>query len=398
MLDLIISSVQAIMQVMVIVFVGAMLARYDYINDEQQKWLSKLNMVFFTPCLLFANIASVVSFERLINLWPIPAFYFIFILICWIICRIVSPILNIDEYQRRFVLACSMFNNANSLPVAIMAGLAVSEAGKSLYRGSNDSQAMVAARGVSYILFFGLFSNFVRWSYGFSLLQKRSKFEEQAAIDSTPILPTENNASIYGSIQTAPSEKNNHRLLRALVKGIHSYMSPPLYAAILALLVGLCRPIKDLMYDKDAFLYASFTRAIESCGKASVPIVLVCLGAQLRTIREVQGNIPDEIRQTVKVTILIRVLLMPLCVIPVVFLFAKFGRESFDLAKDPVFIVSMMVAGCMPTSINLAQITQVNRAFQDEMLHVLFWSYGVACIPLCTFVVFAALYIVEYLA
>lgn len=29
------------MQVMVIVFVGAMLARYDYINDEQQKVVNK---------------------------------------------------------------------------------------------------------------------------------------------------------------------------------------------------------------------------------------------------------------------------------------------------------------------------------------------------------------------
>lgn len=39
-----------------------------------------------------------------------------------------------------------MFCNTNSLPVAIISSLAVSEAGKTLFWGSNDSQDMVSAR------------------------------------------------------------------------------------------------------------------------------------------------------------------------------------------------------------------------------------------------------------
>ncbi|KAI9281890.1 membrane transport protein-domain-containing protein [Sporodiniella umbellata] len=354
-------------------------------------------MVFFTPCLLFANIASVVSLERLISLWPIPAFYLTFIFICWVICRAVSPLFNVDPYQRRFVLACSMFNNANSLPVAIMAGLAVSEAGKSLYRQSSDTQAIIAARGISYVLFFGLFSNFVRWSYGFSLLQRRSKLQEHTLDESTSILPitSQDESSKYGSTQSLLAGRRTYAVWCRTLENIQGYMSPPLYAAILALLVGLCSPIKDLMYNKNAFLYASFTRAIESCGKASVPVVLVCLGAQLRMIRKTQEKASDEIRKIVRVTLLVRIVLVPLCIIPIVYLFAKLGQDSLDLAKDPVFIVAMVIVGCMPTSINLAQISQANRAFKDEMLHVLFWTYGVACIPLCTLVVFSALYIVH---
>lgn len=254
---------------------------------------------------------------------------------------------------------------------------------------------LTSTRGVSYILFFGLFSNFFRWSFGFNLLRKESKDEEEVVADYTSIISHVDSATLtsYGSIRT--SEKDSSPLFRKAMKYIQGFMSPPLYAAILAFLVGLCNPLKSILYNKDSFFYVSFTHAIESCGKASVPIVLICLGAQLKTIRQVQGTISNKVQQTVKATLLIRVFLVPLCIIPIIY---AFSRLKLDLAKDPVFIVSMVIAGCMPTSINLAQITQANRAFQDEMLHVLFWSYGVACIPLCTFIVFAALYIVKELA
>jgi predicted permease len=53
---------------------------------------------------------------------------------------------GIDKYYKRFILACVMFCNTNSLPVAIISSLAVSEAGKTLYWGSDDNQDMVSAR------------------------------------------------------------------------------------------------------------------------------------------------------------------------------------------------------------------------------------------------------------
>ena len=43
-------------------------------------------------------------------------------------------------------MGCVMFCNANSLPVAIIASLAVSEAGKTLYWGPDDTQKMASAR------------------------------------------------------------------------------------------------------------------------------------------------------------------------------------------------------------------------------------------------------------
>lgn len=288
-------------------------------------------------------------------------------------------------------------------------------------------------------MFFGLFCNILRWSYGYNLLQQKIEDDDTIVIDYTPST-YENSIGEYGSnanneasrrsssatvsevdynmdedpfkcavpalidettgllTSARPEEKSiSSRFLNILVI-IDKVMSPPLYAALLALVVGLSPPIKHVLYDRDSFFYASLTKAIESCGKASVPIVLVCLGAQLKSIRDTQQtNTTPKSSKPISVSIFVRMFLTPLCVLPIVFAFAVFGSRWSALATDPMFIVSMIVVGCTPTAINLSQITQVSGVFEEEMLNVLFWSYGVICIPVCTFVVFLALIMVGHM-
>ncbi|OBZ90791.1 putative transporter C5D6.04 [Choanephora cucurbitarum] len=428
MLELILASLQvdyafvvafciSIIQVMVIVFIGAVLSKLGYMDNDKQKWLSKLNLTFFTPCLLFSNIASVISVERLIDFWSIPVFYVLFVSISWTLSYIACSLFRVENHHKRFVSACVMFSNANSLPVAIIASLAVSEAGKKLYWDSDDSQSSISARGISYVLFFGLFGNILRWSYGYNLLQQKNEEEDNSSVetlrnsqDEESALSERFNRQCYGS--TSSSSSGSHdtmvsdhsaklsdasvslksRLLK-LLQSIQQCMSPPLYAALLALFVGLIPSVKHVFYK--GFLHQSFTRAIDSCGKVSVPLVLVCLGAQLKHIQETQPSQDKRYRKPVFLSIFVRMILVPLCVLPLVFSFHKWGGVFSKLAEDPIFIVSMVIVGCTPTAINLAQITQVNGAFEQEMLSVLFWSYGIFCIPICTLVVFLALWMVS---
>lgn len=53
---------------------------------------------------------------------------------------------GLSPQYRRFVLACSVFGNTNSMPIAIITSLAVSEAGQILFWDADDSQEFVAAR------------------------------------------------------------------------------------------------------------------------------------------------------------------------------------------------------------------------------------------------------------
>ncbi|KAI8975259.1 dynein light chain 1, cytoplasmic [Mycotypha africana] len=429
-------NIYAILQVMVVVAFGCILAKLGYFSNDKQKWLSKLNMIFFTPCLLFSNIASIISFEKLLAFWPIPCFYLIYAILNYISSQTVSRLAGLSPAYRRFVMACVMFTNSNSLPIAVISSLAVSEAVDILRWGPNDTSETIAARGISYTLFFAIFGNLIRWSYGYQLLQRHHD-DDVLTIRNDEEEPIQHLSSTYqsfnqhpdhpssGASSTASSEeylssdlvhrdglpprqpssvtitvaadestKHELSLLRILIRKIHGFMSPPLYAASLALIVGLS-PLKPILYDKQSFLYPSFTKAIESCGKAAVPLILSCLGAQLVAISESQKPASPEMKRPVAIAIAVRMALMPFLVLPTVILFVLYGSAWSTLASDPVFITMMIVLGCTPTAINLVQITQVNNIFEEEMLRMLFWSYGVFCVPLCTFTVFLALNIVD---
>lgn len=91
-------------------------------------------------------MASVISLEIFLAFWPIPLFFLCFAGLSWISAQVVSRVLGISEAYRRFVTACVMFSNTNSLPIAIMTSLAVSEAGKLLYWKADDRRDDVAAR------------------------------------------------------------------------------------------------------------------------------------------------------------------------------------------------------------------------------------------------------------
>lgn len=197
--------------------------------------------------------------------------------------------------------------------------------------------------------------------------------------------------------QQSPNDNDKSILsfIKKVCKKIHSVMTPPLYAAFLALIVGLS-PLKPLLYDKQSFLYPSFTKAIESCGKAAVPIILSCLGAQLASISESSHTSP-KIKKPVTLAVFIRMVMTPFFVIPIIVLFVKYGTPYSLLATDPTFITMMIILGCTPTAINLVQITQCNGIFEEEMLRMLFVSYGVVCVPIVTILVFLALFVVDTL-
>jgi hypothetical protein len=218
-------------------------------------------------------------------------------------------------------------------------------------------------------------------------------FSENSPLLSFPSLPTE-----YVEEHSPTSHFAKYPGGKMVISGyrrISKYMSPPLWAALAALFVGLT-PLKPILFDKHRFLYPSLTKAIESCGSVAVPIILVCLGAQLSSFSLHHRCSSSEMKKPIAASVCIRMFLMPFFVIPLTTLFIAYGEGVSSLASDPVFAVVMIMIGCSPTAINLVQMTQVYpNFFEEEMLRVLFWSYGVICTPIMTMVVLLALEVVQ---
>ncbi|KAF9914384.1 hypothetical protein BX616_008419 [Lobosporangium transversale] len=328
---------EAVSQVLIVVACGVILSRNGYLSQPAQKAISKVNLYFMTPCLMFTKIASTISWTQFKAYWPIPVFYCLFSSISWLVAKIGSRLLGFSKDEEKFVIASVLFSNTNSLPMALMQSLAFSAAGEHLLRDENDTKADVAARGISYILFYAIFGNLVRWSYGFSLLVPRDKTKEEETdyneqlppsvvinVDpstsrrtdatastlhpsyngagpddpaATPTLQTFKPAPINTSYlhptyanSSAPSPALSVKsatksvLMRAtstVNERLRQVLTPPLTTALIALFIGLVPALHHLFMSPQSVVYRFLIRPIESCGDAAIPMILLCLGAQV---------------------------------------------------------------------------------------------------------------------
>ncbi|KAG0011567.1 hypothetical protein BGZ80_000593 [Entomortierella chlamydospora] len=259
--------------------------------------------------------------------------------------------------------------------MALIQSLAMSAAGSRLLRDGNDTMEQVAARGISYILFYAIFGNLVRWSYGFSLLVPKDA-EEQTVVQENqvteyireqtqpadgvlvnvdepqPILPEHvaaassassmrtlgdesdeadeeepisghDHSNFFRSAHKSKSQKlsthmqqlspsavrptrefqtllssyqrrrrnsrHRRRSARSLIKQkastafdrIRQVLTPPLLTAIIALVIGLIPALHKFFMGHDSKFYSFIIHPIENCGAAAIPMILLCLGAQV---------------------------------------------------------------------------------------------------------------------
>lgn len=349
------AAAEAVSQVLVVVACGVILSRTGYLSQSAQKSISKVNLYFMTPCLLFTKIASTINWTQFKAFWPIPVFYLLFTTLSWVVARVGSRLFGFSKDEEKFVIASIVFSNTNSLPMALLQSLAFSAAGDRLLRDADDTREAVAARGISYILFYAIFGNLVRWSYGFTLLVPKDKEEEeQEETEEYDALPPAAPSVLINvdmpsgsrrsdaSVLTLPSTYRNsqshtqttdesfqgpleHTPLRKPAKQqadpaylhplslpqslsrsnparspaasisesillqraqtayerISQVLTPPLLTALLALVVGLVPALHQLFMSPSSTFYRFFVRPIEGCGAAAIPMILLCLGAQV---------------------------------------------------------------------------------------------------------------------
>lgn len=143
-------------------------------------------------------------------------------------------------------------------------------------------------RGISYILFYAIFANLVRWSYGFDLLVPRNANSSSAALEDenqTLIIGLNNSTLSPGAIwETSRSCRGTRTWLKKAVSTVHSrvreILTPPLLTALVALVIGIVPALHRLFTSPSSRVYSFLIHPIENCGAAAIPMILLCLGAQ----------------------------------------------------------------------------------------------------------------------
>ncbi|CAO3677677.1 unnamed protein product [Umbelopsis ramanniana] len=361
-------------------------------------------------------MAPSVNPEKILELWIIPVLYVTFAIISYGVAVAIARVARLRRMDRNFLVASTMFSNTNSMPIAVITGIISSQAVQYLYLNEADNKENVMARSVSYIVLFGLFGNILRWSYGYSLLrgeeipfsvdesirknQQLTKDNVATSLDDTEILATDvdfalpptETTYLLGTKEIPQAKIKRFSQLRIIGKTIANSMTRPLSAALLALIVGFIPSLQQLLFAKDSFIYGSIIVGLENCGSASVPLVLICLGAQLSAMSFERED--DESKNVVTLAVIARMVVSPLISIALVTAIHYYCQDFIGIAADPAFYVVLGLLSAMPTAISLTQIAQGGHS-ENLLIRTLFWGYGILCLPFCMFILLVLLTILD---
>ncbi|TFK18760.1 endoplasmic reticulum protein [Coprinopsis marcescibilis] len=213
-----------------------------------------------------------------------------------------------------------------------------------------------------------------------------------------------------------------HRILRYVRKSwlsFYDFMTVPLWAALLSLIVACIQPLQHAL----TYHLIPVNGAINTAGKCSVPLTLVVLGAyfypepstdegpkltwrqKLKAFfsRDSGSDTAPQVKETTKpgetktvfLAVAARMLVTPIVVMPLVVLATKY--DFHRVFEDPVFVVCNIILLASPPALTLAQITQAvsGDAFERLISRTIFWSYCVCTPPITILYVVIGLFLAK---
>lgn len=177
--NLVILVFSAVLEVVCVSLPGYIVARLGHFDADKQKFLANLNVMLFTPCLIFTKLASQLNADKLVELAVIPVIFIVQTLVSWIVSVVVSKLFRFNTRASNFVTAMGVFGNSNSLPISLVLSLSQTLKGLHWDRIPGDNDDEVGARGILYLLIFQQLGQLVRWSWGYHvLLAPKDKYPE----------------------------------------------------------------------------------------------------------------------------------------------------------------------------------------------------------------------------
>ncbi|KAF7553020.1 hypothetical protein G7046_g7231 [Stylonectria norvegica] len=176
---------EAVLEVVCVSLPGYIVARLGHFDADKQKFLANLNVMLFTPCLIFTKLASQLNAEKLSDLAIIPVIFIVQTLVSWLVSVGVGKAFRLNQRAANFVTAMGVFGNSNSLPISLVLSLSQTLKGLHWDKVPGDNDDEVGARGILYLLIFQQLGQLVRWSWGYHVLlapkEKYPEYQQQIA-------------------------------------------------------------------------------------------------------------------------------------------------------------------------------------------------------------------------
>ncbi|KAK1926685.1 auxin efflux carrier [Papiliotrema laurentii] len=165
---LLLTVFQSIAEVFLLCLAGYILAYAGITDKATQRKLNVINVSLFTPALLFSKVAFSLTPAKLKEMWIIPLGFVIVSGLSALVAWVMAKIFRLKKSQTAFAICASMFQNSNSLPIALIQSLVVEVPG--LKWGKDDSKDQMLGRALTYLVLYSTLGMMLRWSWGVKLL------------------------------------------------------------------------------------------------------------------------------------------------------------------------------------------------------------------------------------
>lgn len=266
-LNLVRATLGSIFQVILLCAVGYFLARRGILDKRTQSKLNKLNVSILTPSLLFTKVAFSLTPERFAELLIVPIGFVLVTAASAAAAYIMSWALSLPRGQRRFVIACAVSPNSNTLPVALMQSL-VENVPEMRWRQNgidDDTSDSMLGRSLTYLIMYSTIGLVLRWSVVANLLSRvRSIDDDPTEVQSRPPRRPYESWSAWFI----------HGVCIDTTRRVLGVMTVPLWAALLSFVVALVPPLQHLLESIEPL-----KGALKQAGQCSIPLTILVLGA-----------------------------------------------------------------------------------------------------------------------
>ncbi|MHA2219319.1 MAG: AEC family transporter, partial [Candidatus Hodarchaeales archaeon] len=137
----------------IVLFIGGLARHKKILDKDSTRALANLVLVVTLPFLYFYSLATKFTSSLLMNIWILPIFAIVLILLAYVIARIFSRFVRLDPSEKATFIYLSTFTNCGFLAIPI-------------------ANALYGSEGIIRIVFFNVGFNLLYWTLGVWTLRR----------------------------------------------------------------------------------------------------------------------------------------------------------------------------------------------------------------------------------
>ncbi|XP_010428717.1 PREDICTED: protein PIN-LIKES 3-like isoform X1 [Camelina sativa] len=385
LLELFIASSKPVVETLLITSVGFYLAldRVNLLGPDARKHLNNIVFYVFSPSLIGSRLADSVTYESLVKMWFMPVnvmlTFIIGSLLGWIVIVITKP----PSHLRGLIISSCASGNLGTMPLIIIPAICKEKGGP-----FGDAESC-EKYGMGYVtLSMTQMGTVYSWTYIYNLMRvlSNSPVETQHSVESNynsckvPLISSKEEEEEDNHNKVGRWEKLKQRVVSLSEKvDLASIFAPATIAAIIALVIGLITPLRNLLIGTVAPLRV-VQDSLTLLGDGAIPAMTLIMGGNLlKGLTMSSGITSSGITKFSIIGVLVaRYILLPISGVLIVR-----GAYKLDLVtSEPLYQFVLLLQYAVPPAMNLGTMTQLFGSGESECSVIMLWTYSLASISL----------------